>query len=510
MKNTSDINIGEVQKNDHSIPGKFSPSDAKKRRINFWMAFSVILIILSVVSFTLLLNLKIDLKHSTNDVTSKPSSTQPTSSEKIGVSTKTYDFLYLQNDPHVDILWLVKVSTGDKKPTAQKLADPVKNYSVSNSKTKVAYVSDDQLKVKDICGGDEKLIQKLIPDDYQQDGMNPQDYYAFATENYAWSPDEKKLAFVGGSDYQADIYVIDIDGKNLKRLTNDKLNEYSLRWSPDSNKIAFLTTENYAFYGYQSSYGVAVVNHDGNSYTQIAANSKLPNGHSFYSIECLHWLNSNKLVFSTWIASDYTYDGIWEADIGNKQVVPLNKLRGGFPVWSEKNLSFLYPLEEKDFLIADAKGGTVKKIKTNSKVNQTSWSQDGKKILYETSDDNLFIADSDGNNSIKLLSDQNVHLNRCSISSDNNRIVYTKFVNEPEVHSELWVINSDGSDNRALEYEHEYNIFWPYITPDSNSVIYTKGKSGEDRHYYLLDLDTLSKQKFASGVNFVHPIFLSD
>jgi Tol biopolymer transport system component len=150
----------------------------------------------------------------------------------------------------------------------------------------------------------------LIPDSYPQGVPEPE--YIRAIGNIAWSSDDTKLVFVGSNDFQADIYTIDIDGKNLKRLTNDKLNEFFLAWSPENKKIAFQTTEGFGTgAGFSSS--IAVIDSNGNNYSQIAINGKLPGNHRFGPAENLRWINSNEVIFSSWAPGGP--DGIWKADV---------------------------------------------------------------------------------------------------------------------------------------------------------------------------------------------------
>ena len=55
----------------------------------------------------------------------------------------------------------------------------------------------------------------------------------------AWSPDGNWITFVAVGNVLGDIYKIDINGKNLKRLTNQGHFPYDITWSPDGQSIAF-------------------------------------------------------------------------------------------------------------------------------------------------------------------------------------------------------------------------------------------------------------------------------
>jgi Tol biopolymer transport system component len=65
-------------------------------------------------------------------------------------------------------------------------------------------------------------------------------------ENAVFSPNGRKIAFLGRTDDPAthyDIYVMNADGSNLRRLTHHDssmmLHDRSLHWSPDSRKVLF-------------------------------------------------------------------------------------------------------------------------------------------------------------------------------------------------------------------------------------------------------------------------------
>src|SRR4029079_17092703 len=57
--------------------------------------------------------------------------------------------------------------------------------------------------------------------------------------NPAWAPDGHAIAFSGLSQGLTDLYVYDLMGSRLQRLTNDAYAEVHPAWSPDSRTIAF-------------------------------------------------------------------------------------------------------------------------------------------------------------------------------------------------------------------------------------------------------------------------------
>lgn len=102
------------------------------------------------------------------------------------------------------------------------------------------------------------------------------------------SPDGRRIAFrkiVG--EFNSDVFVADIDGRNARNLTNDPAWEGWPAWSPDGTKIAFAGNRN-------SNYQIFVMNPDGSN-VRLVANTEgrataprwSPDGSRIYFTNCV-------------------------------------------------------------------------------------------------------------------------------------------------------------------------------------------------------------------------------
>lgn len=86
------------------------------------------------------------------------------------------------------------------------------------------------------------------------------------------SPDATKIAFVTDRDADTDnpgdteIYVIDVDGGNLRRVTNDDATDTNPTWSPDGQWIAFASDRD-------GDFEIYIVQSDGKGLRQLTDNT---------------------------------------------------------------------------------------------------------------------------------------------------------------------------------------------------------------------------------------------
>ena len=77
------------------------------------------------------------------------------------------------------------------------------------------------------------------------------------------SPDGRRIAFRKMLDINSEVFIADIDGRNLKNLTNHPAFEGWPAWSPDGSRIAFAANRS-------SAYQIFVMNADGSDVKLVA------------------------------------------------------------------------------------------------------------------------------------------------------------------------------------------------------------------------------------------------
>ena len=227
-----------------------------------------------------------------------------------------------------------------------------------------------------------------------------------------------KIAFVSTREGNEEIYVMDGDGRNQRRVTvNPALDRYPA-WSPDGKKIAFVSNRN----------------------------------------------NVNK-----------DHRQIWVINADGKNPIRLTDgLVDSFPDWSPDGTKIVYDtarvpedhnLAPGGITVMDADGNNKKVL--SRKGFHPSWSPDGKRIAFISfrngNEAQLYVMDVDGRNRVRLTRDF-VHKRLPSWSHDGRRIAYVG-------DNVIWVVDSDGKNPRELtEHVTEDHPTW---SPDSESIAFT-------------------------------------
>lgn len=224
-------------------------------------------------------------------------------------------------------------------------------------------------------------------------------------------PHESMLAFVSERDGNSEIYVVNVDGTGLERLTNDPGRDEDPAWSPDGRRIAFTSSR-------AGGSDIYVMDADGSNLVR-----RTTEGLS----EAPAWSpDGSRIAFSRLGAGQFSIyimnvDGDW----ANPAHVGYVQGWNAHPAWSPDGtqIAFVSDWRAFDFLfdvyVMNADGSDIKSLLTGpffwkdtlKFFFQPSWSPDGGRIAVVVcgyAQDNCYpnsqvaIANSDGSNLVTL------------------------------------------------------------------------------------------------------------
>lgn len=196
------------------------------------------------------------------------------------------------------------------------------------------------------------------------------------------SPDGTKIAFISRRDGNREIYVMDIDGNNPLRLTNEPAEDVGPSWSPDGTKIAFYTIRD-------GNYEIYVMDADGGNPTNITNHLASDDGRPTWSPD------GSKLAFRT--GRDGNRE-IYTANIDGSNPVRLtnNGLNDSGPMWSPDGtrIAFHRSSGSNSVYVMNANGSGQTFLSSVTPFGDAFpvWSPDGTELYFN--------AERDGNGEI--------------------------------------------------------------------------------------------------------------
>lgn len=188
-----------------------------------------------------------------------------------------------------------------------------------------------------------------------------------------WSPDGRRILFTRDSDNGGRIWVMDADGGNARQLTT-AIDDHSATWSPDGTKICFWTQRD------DLKSELYIMNADGSNQTRITDNT-VWDAYPDWSPD------GTKIAFSSDRGSSVSH--IWVMNVDGSS--PIQLTFGEYsvgPAWSPDGSKIAYSRFGASFTgvcIMNADGTNEQRLIPDA--SSPSWSPDGTKLAVMLSGD---------------------------------------------------------------------------------------------------------------------------
>jgi TolB protein len=209
----------------------------------------------------------------------------------------------------------------------------------------------------------------------------------------AWSPNGRQIAFAASRDGNAGIYVMNADGSEQTRLTDDPSGDFFPDWSPDGRKIAFTSNRD-------GNSEIYVMNADGSEQTRLTDDPAVD--------QFADWSPDGKQIvfgrvgFPSGVQEIYVMD----ADGGNQRRLA----DGRFPAWSPNGQQIAFNPRASEIYVMEADGREPRLVTDGvGSLNLfPAWSPDGKQLAFVSNRDgnlNVYIINLDGTGLTRVTSD---------------------------------------------------------------------------------------------------------
>lgn len=261
-----------------------------------------------------------------------------------------------------------------------------------------------------------------------------------------------KIAFVSNRDGNPEIYVMDADGANETRLTNNRASDGAPTWSPDGMRIAFVSSRD-------GNRDIYIMNADGSGQVRLTTHEANDGGPSWSPDGSMIAFDSGRSG-SSQVWRTNVDAGNWGSNLTQlTDDHPLGRVNN-FLAWSPNGLWIAFEADrdrdDPEIYLANAVDGTNQQRLTFTRAldEVPEWTPDSKQIVYSTDRDGepqngnyeIYIMNVDGSDKRRLTDVPGADSNP-SVSPDGTRIV---FDSSREGVTEIYVMNIDGTKQVRL------------------------------------------------------------
>jgi len=262
-----------------------------------------------------------------------------------------------------------------------------------------------------------------------------------------------RISFTSFRDGElGDIWTMNPDGSQLRKLTSGPLYDAQSDWSPDGQKIAFRR-------GPDGSHALEVWAMDLYGGNQTALAFPNPRGARNQFTSQPSWTPDGQgLLFRAQVPPRLDESDIWTMKTDGSDQHLLVHVDGDelYPSYSPdmSKIAFTSPVGKGDRAIftMNPDGTDLTKVfDVPGKFDSApAWSPDGSRIAFESDmdgDSEIYVMNADGTD-VRQLTNNTDHDEGPAWSPDGTRIAFTRGPND--VNGDIWVMNADGSDQIQL------------------------------------------------------------
>ncbi len=305
------------------------------------------------------------------------------------------------------------------------------------------------------------LAYNLIADGPQEVAEEPtaEEPAALAGEEAAVPAGDESYLIAFDSNHLGtyDLFVIDLAGQGMVRLTETEEDNYEPAWSPDGSQI----------------------------------------------------------IFSRYYPEEYK-TAIYIMELASGNLTRISESEGNFlyPAWSPDGNRIACSADpagsyELDLWLMDPDGGDLTRLTEDLYVSAPAWSPDESKIAFSVTEDfeksEIYVIDISGDNLTQLTTSGGYNDNP-AWSPDGSQIAFVSNSHDESGYYEIYVMDADGTDHTRLT-ESGYNSQHPEWSPDGSKIIYSEEFHSRDIYdifpsFYIMDADGSNPTRVTEGVSF--------
>jgi len=259
------------------------------------------------------------------------------------------------------------------------------------------------------------------------------------------APVQERIAVSSNRDGNWDIYTMNADGTDLRRVTRHSSHDIRPVQSSDGSEIVFTSTR-------EGNYEIYKMLADGTDVRRLTHDS----------------------------TSDWTTQGSWSPD--GSRIAFTTHRDGNYEIYKMR-----------------ANGSDVRRLTNNSAADlDPSWSPDGSQIVFESHRDGnweIYVMGSDGSNQTRLTSDASFDNSNAAWSPDGSKIAYSG--NNDTTGQKVYLMNPDGSGKYRL-IEAPEGQYYPSWSPDGSRLSLSKWMGG-DHPTYTVGADGSNLTRITTG-----------